>query len=70
MKEELIIPENRGVPLKYDVSNMLVGDRLSFEDTTTGNLLTCAKSYCKRHGLDWSFRCYSENGLTVIIRIK
>ena len=68
--KQIEVPETSGAKRKYDISGMRVGDRLSYDDTTTGKLLGSAKSFCDRHGLDWTFRCFTEDVLRVIIRTK
>ena len=71
MDQVVKIPETRGGGNKrYDFDNFLINETRSYTNSTTGHLLNSAKSYCKRQGLDWKFRCYTLNDLTHIIRIK
>ena len=63
------VKETRGATPRYDFSNMLLGEKKSYTNTTTGSLLNCAKRYSKINNLNWLFRCYSESDYVVIIRI-
>ena len=66
---EITIPETRGAPAKYDF-NMEVGEIRSYDNTKAVYLINSAKSYCKRRGLAWKFRCYTMDGLSHIVRVK
>lgn len=63
------IPETRGPRSKFDF-NLSVGDRRSYRFTTTASLLNSAKHYCRKHGFDWSFRCWTLDGMVHIVRVK
>jgi len=64
------IPETRGAKLKYDLTGMDKGETRSFGNTTPGTLINCAKSFSRKRGLRWKFRCYSMDGLTHIVRVE
>jgi putative hemolysin len=66
---EPLVPETRGAKPKYNF-DLAYAEKRSYANTTPGSLLNSAKSYCKQRGLNWKFRCYSQNGLTHIVRIK
>ena len=70
MNKQIKVPETRGGKTKYNFNDFKIGETLTFENTTTGIVISCAKSYCKQRGLNWSFRCYSMNGFINIVRIK
>lgn len=71
MEKEINAPvENRGGKNKrYDILDMTISEVRSFENTTTGKVLTSAKQLCKRHNLEWRFRCWTTDGVTYIMRI-
>lgn len=55
---------------KYHFADMEVGTIKKYEDSTTASLLNSANQYCRLRGLDWVFKTWSEDSLTVIIRTK
>lgn len=64
------IIENRGAKKKYNISGLLVGKKMTFQNTTTGILLTCGKNYVALNDLGWHLRCFTEpDGSISIIRI-
>lgn len=67
---EVKVKETRGAVQKYDFAKMRVGEIRSFKGPKTTTLLNCAKRYSLVNNLGWRFRCYTDNGESVIVRVK
>lgn len=66
---EVKVKETRGAVQKYNFALMSIGELRSFKGVRTDTLLNCAKRYSVVNNLGWRFRCYTDNGETVICRI-
>lgn len=65
-------PENRGRKLLYPIYELTEPGKAisaSAEQTTTGRMMTAAKGWASRRGLDWQFKCFTEEGQVYLVRV-
>lgn len=64
------IPETRGTKPEHDFRTMKLGEKRTFKNTSSANILNRANSQAKTKKLPYKFKVYTIDKLVTIVRIE